>query len=438
MCSSDLGEETLLVSQTALSTMMVIGEACGYSSPKELINDNSDYLLNDISVNLQRLGQHPQAPRVLTVMLAHSDCSLLPLIRDIVQDVLMALDLSYDHTAALFCSVLHALMKALARWFPPSCCRTSKPPSLSPSAKQEDFDICQFLLDYRKQKELAQGIGIELDETEDPEVPPPPECEEVDDSRGPDVKAELPPHLSIAKDVAERCVHLLSDPSLRLRLKVLDVLELCVYVLSEREDELLPMAHRCWPALLQRLTVDDPLAVLRAFRVLCALGETCGDFLRRRVSKEVLPKLCSSLTRQAPISAAAGPVYSHTLAYKLQLAVLQGLGSLCQRLDLGEADLDAVCEACLPYLSCRQPIRLQEACLSVFRHLIQVDPDSFWFTLNEIHCPSSYTPPHPDLQPLQLSGMGRPRDEYSDNVLKLLKEEFDSNSPTNQPTLTSW
>ncbi|CAL8253690.1 unnamed protein product [Arctogadus glacialis] len=29
----------------------------------------------------------------------------------------------------------------------------------------------------------------------------------------------------------------------------------------------------------------------------------------------------------------------------------------------GEADLDAVCDACLPYLSCRQPISLQEACL---------------------------------------------------------------------------
>lgn len=29
----------------------------------------------------------------------------------------------------------------------------------------------------------------------------------------------------------------------------------------------------------------------------------------------------------------------------------------------GETDLDAVSEACLPYLSCRQPIRLQEACL---------------------------------------------------------------------------
>lgn len=53
------------------------------------------------------------------------------------------------------------------------------------------------------------------------EVPPPPtEGEDVEDLYGPDVKAELPPHLSITKDVMERCIHLLSDPSLRLRLKV--------------------------------------------------------------------------------------------------------------------------------------------------------------------------------------------------------------------------
>uniref|UniRef100_A0A8C6PFI6 TELO2 interacting protein 1 n=1 Tax=Nothobranchius furzeri TaxID=105023 RepID=A0A8C6PFI6_NOTFU len=407
------GEETLLVNQAALNSMMCISQACGYSSLKELINDNSDYLLNDISLNLQRLSQHPQAPRVLTVMLAHSDSSLLPLIRDVVQDVLMALDLSYNHSAALFCSVLHALMKALARWFPVSRCRTGG--SARSKTSTDDFNCRQFLLDYQKQKDLAEGVGIEVDDTEDLEVPPASEGEDAEDICGPDEKSELPSHLIITKEVAERCVHLLSDPRLQLRLKVLEVLELCVYVLSERENELLPMAHRCWPVLRQRLTADDPLAVLRAFRVLCTLGEACGDFLRRRVSKEVLPRLTSSLTRQAPVSAKAGPVYTHTLAYKLQLAVLQGLGSLCQRLDLGEADLDAVCEACLPYLSCRQPVRLQEACLSVFQHLIQVDPDTFWFTLNELHCPCSYTPPHPDLPPIQLSGMGRPRDEYSDN-----------------------
>ncbi|XP_061128137.1 TELO2-interacting protein 1 homolog [Syngnathus typhle] len=419
------GEETLLISQVALDSMWDISKACGYLSLKELINENSDYLLNDISLNLQRLSQHPQAPRVLTVMLTHSDSTLLPLVRDIIQDVLMALDLSYDHTASLFCSVLHALMKALARWFPLTSGKTKETsPSKQTCADQEVFNIRQFLLDYRKQRELAEGIGIEEDDPEDLEITPPTDFQEDNDADGCDVEAELPTQLSITKDVMERCIHLLSDSNLYLRLKVLDVLELCVSVLSERENELLPMAHRCWPPLLQRLTADDPLAVLRAFRVLCTLGHTCGDFLRRRVSKEVLPKLTSSLVKQASISAKSGPVYTHTLAYKLQLTVLEGLGSLCQSLDLDEEDLDIVCDACLPYLSCRQPIGLQQACLSVFHHLIQVDPDAFWLTLNEIHCPSSFVPPHPDLQPVQLSGMGRPRDEYSDNVLKLLREEF--------------
>lgn len=75
---------------------------------------------------------------------------------------------------------------------------------------------------------------------------------------------------------------------------------------------------------------------------------------------------------------------------------------------------------------------------SVFRHLIQVDPDTLWFTLNELHCPSSYVPPHPDLQPVKMSGMGRQRDEYSDNVLKLLKEEFDSVTETAGESVTQW
>ncbi len=57
------------------------------------------------------------------------------------------------------------------------------------------------------------------------EVPPPSECEDVEDLGGPDVKAELPSHLSITKDVMERCIHLLSDPSLRVRLKVLSIEE---------------------------------------------------------------------------------------------------------------------------------------------------------------------------------------------------------------------
>ncbi|XP_026056024.1 TELO2-interacting protein 1 homolog isoform X2 [Carassius auratus] len=411
------GDESLLVSQAAFSAMCDLCKACDYSSPKELVIKNSDYLLNDVSLNLARPSIHPHAARVLAVMFTHSDASLLPLVADVVQDVLTALDLSYDQRAPQFCSVLHSLMKALVRWFPETI-GCQKTPSKETQDK-ECVNLRQFLLDYKKQKELAEGIGLEEEDPNDLEVPPPTSDEDTD---GPAEKKELPLHIQIVKDVMERCIHLLSDSNLRIRLKVLDILELCVCVLCEREDELLPMVHRCWPALLHRLTNDDPLAVPRAFKVLCVLGESCGDFLRKRVSKEVLPRLTSSLMKQAEVSARSRPVYTHTLAYKLQLAVLQGLGPLCVKLDLMEADLDRVIDACLLYLSCRQPMRLQEACLSVFRSLMDLDSDLVWFSLNELCCPVPYEPPHPHLLPVTLSGSHKPRNQFTDNVLTLLQE----------------
>ncbi|KAJ3586879.1 hypothetical protein NHX12_013271 [Muraenolepis orangiensis] len=301
----------------------------------------------------------------------------------------------------------------VVRWFPPSLDYPERPPSRpdeSFGAEPEDMtalDVWQVLLDYSRQKELAEGIGAEDEEEEEEEGEP--------------------EHMDVfTSDQHNANMSELMDVFISF---VLDIVELCVCILREREDELLPMVHGCWPVLLHRLTDDDPLAVLRGFQVLCTLGEACGDFLRNRVSKEVLPRLGSSLTRQAPVSARAGLVYTHTLAYKLQLAVLQGLGALCLRLQLGEADLDAVCDACLPYLSCRQPINLQEACLSVFRHLIQVDPDAFWLTLSQLHCPSPYAPPHPHLQPLQLGRTGLTRDQYTHNLDRLLRDAFGSLVP---------
>ncbi|XP_034497737.1 TELO2-interacting protein 1 homolog isoform X2 [Ailuropoda melanoleuca] len=360
------GDQTLLISQAATSAMMDICHACGYDSLQHLINQNSDYLVNGISLNLRHLSLHPHTPKVLEVMLWNSDASLLPLVADVVQDVLATLDQFYDKRATSFVGVLHALLAALEE--------QSEPP------KADEHDP------------------------------------------GPDVAPPLPVQIQIATHVMERCVHLLSDANLKIRLKVLDVLDLCVVVLQSHKNQLLPLAHRAWPSLVHRLTNDNPLVVLRAFKVLRTLGGKCGDFLRSRFCKDILPKLAGSLVTQAPVSARAGPVYSHTLACKLQLAVLQGLGPLCERLDLGEGDLNKVADACLIYLSAKQPVKLQEAARRVFLHLMKVDPDSTWFLLNELYCPEQLTPPHPSLHPVHLRGITGQGNPYATNVLRLLQE----------------
>uniref|UniRef100_A0A8C6W5R6 TELO2 interacting protein 1 n=1 Tax=Nannospalax galili TaxID=1026970 RepID=A0A8C6W5R6_NANGA len=112
------GDQSLLISQVATSTMVDICHACGYDSLQHLINQNSDYLVNGISLNLRHLTLHPHTPKVLEVMLRNSDASLLPLVADVVQDVLATLDQFYDKRAASFVSVLHALLAALGTMKP--------------------------------------------------------------------------------------------------------------------------------------------------------------------------------------------------------------------------------------------------------------------------------------------------------------------------------
>uniref|UniRef100_A0A8C8AAZ5 TELO2-interacting protein 1 homolog n=1 Tax=Otus sunia TaxID=257818 RepID=A0A8C8AAZ5_9STRI len=418
------GDKTLLISETALGTLGDICEACGYDSLQCLINENSDYLVNGISLNLRQLAHQPRAARVLDTMLRHSDASLLPLVEDVIQDVLSALDHSYSTQASTFLGVLHSVTAALAQWFGASRGeeQTGEWPQGASSQGQQVVtrqEVEQFFLDYVRQKQIAEGNLPDAEAEESDEVPPPAQPEQTSsDTAG---EAPLPSHAQLAKDVMERCIHLLSDGRLRVRLRVLDVLELCVTVLHPHGNHLLPLAHRAWPALVPRLTSDDPLAVLRAFKVLCALAQRCGDFLRQRFCRDVLPKLSRSLLSQAPASARAGPVYSHTLAFKLQLAVLQGLGPLCEELDMGESDLNKVADACLIYLSAKQPMKLQEAAQSVFLHLMHMDPDSTWLLLTEVCCPHRYEPPHASLRPVKLRGMETQRNEFTDNVLLLLE-----------------
>ncbi|XP_058033159.1 TELO2-interacting protein 1 homolog isoform X2 [Ahaetulla prasina] len=358
------GDGTLLVSQTAKGTLVNICQACGYLSVPELLRQNADYLANGVSLHLRHPADEPHALRVLEAMLRHSDAGGASLVEDLVEDVLDRLDQCHSERASSFLGALRTLMASL------------EDPAVQPEAPEGS----------------------------------------------PEAERSLPLQAKMAKDVLERAIHLLPSKSLAVRLKALEVLELGVTVLGPHENVLLPLAHQAWPALVCRLVNDDPLAVLRAFKVLCTLGAHSGDFLRSRFSKDVLPKLAASLVAQAPTSAHAGPVYSYTLAFKLQLAVLQGLGSLCQALDLGENDLSTVVDACLPYLSTRQPGRLQEAARSVFLRLMEVDPDAIWFFLCSIWCPRNLEAPHPCLRPVKLAGSEKTRNEFTDNVQSLLDQ----------------
>lgn len=56
----------------------------------------------------------------------------------------------------------------LARWFPSSRAKTRESAGSKHTSSPEDvLDVRHYLLDLRKQKELAEGVGIEEDDAED-------------------------------------------------------------------------------------------------------------------------------------------------------------------------------------------------------------------------------------------------------------------------------
>ncbi|KAG9473934.1 TELO2-interacting protein 1 homolog [Eleutherodactylus coqui] len=408
------GDPSLMVSGSAMVALDNVSQACGYKDVNQLIELNADYLASEVSVGLRRLRRrHGGAARVLHAMLENCGPSLLPLLYELVQDLLPALDQSQNEGAKILFPVLNSLVNKLGRWFPSP--RTGTPPVTDASIQHQSHhenlaeEMTLFLQDHIEQHRIAKG---DLEEEEAADVLPP--SEDVTDVQ----KPPLPTHAQITKEIAERCTHFLSHNDAQLRIQALDTLGLSLIPLHSREDVLLPLAHKIWPCLVKRLVQDEPLVLLRAFQMLVSLAASCKDFIRQRVCKDALPAFLTSLRSQALVSCHAGPVYSHTLGFKLQKALLDGLGTLCVDLALGDGDLLEVIDSCVLYLSARQPKHLQEAAVRTLLSLSQLDPDIVWLHLCEWQSPPEV--PHPSLVPL--SWTVRSNDEYTQNVCKVLQK----------------
>ncbi|KAM4605878.1 TELO2-interacting protein 1 homolog [Discoglossus pictus] len=412
------GDPSMMVSRVAMLTLSDISVACKYQGVIQLIESNADYLASEVSVGLRRLCmRNAGAARVLHSMLANCGSSLLPILGELVQDLLPALDQTQGDGARIIFPVLNLLVAHLGKWFPPGDTQiVPKLPEVSVWNPEDSESLAQeiqdFLQNHIEQQRLARG-EVEEEEVETIDAPLPQKCDDEDDQ-----KPEMPTHIRISKEVAERCSHFLSHKNPQIRLQALDTLLLSLVSLQSQEDVLLPLAHKVWPSLVKRLLHDEPLVLIRAFKVLVSLAASCKDFLRQRVCKDALPAFLTSLRSQAPASCRAGPVYSHTMAFKLQLAVLEGLGSLCVTLGLGDGDLLEVLDSCVLYLSARQPKRLQEAATRVFHNVALLDPDITWLYLCEWQSPPPV--PHSSLTPLPWTG--KSNDEYTQNVHKILKK----------------
>ncbi|XP_076365524.1 TELO2-interacting protein 1 homolog [Tachypleus tridentatus] len=409
------GSNCGLVSHTAHVALHFMSFHCHYSSVADIIEQNADYLVNILSLKLRHFTENPGIPVVLKVVLQKCDCSILLLVQDMVSEVLCALDYFHNVQSLPLVRVMLEVMNAIQRWFPaqPEDI-SSRSPVLPPSQR-----VKKFLLDYLHNKQLAETFSDEDDESiENPDG----RSTEINGYFNDDEKKpEKPLHVRMVLDILQRCVHLQASNNIWVHLLVLDMISVGVVVLKQHQDDLLPMVHQLWKPFVQQFS-NDVTVMIKAFETLSAMVSTCGDFIRQRTLQDVWPKLMRFLENQAKTSYGKNSgSYQFTGNYKFQLKILSGVGLLAQKLGFQENEVGLLASTLHPYLSCSQPVTLQQAALGAFDTLIELDPDVVWLYLISLSSSVNLQPPHPSLCPVELR-CTNDEPECTSNVQYLLQK----------------
>ncbi|XP_056022184.1 TELO2-interacting protein 1 homolog [Ostrea edulis] len=417
-----LGDETAYISSTAYLSLCDICHVCQYKSIGELVQRNADYLVNAISLRLRHFYENKKSPLVLKVMLQYSSCDILPLIDDTVQEILESLDDNYEQEAFLFLSVLYELVKAVNRWYKDSAKKGSKDSedkqlSHNPYRIDGNLDVVSYIKEYLHLKKVSEGEDIE--NTQD-DASLEENAQDADEMQT-DQKKEPPLHVKAVKEIMLRSKHLLSSRNPNIRLLTLDTIAISCQALQSHQDELLPLVHEIWMPFTARFVDQEKHVTKKAVETLVVMADTSRDFICRRCTKDVFPKLLSFLEKQAEISKGSSKAYLYTVNFKLQQCVLSQIGNLCNQLGVLGNNLDLVSSVCVLYLSARQPNALQKIATETCTVLISLDPDPMWLKLCDLYHPKEFLSYVPLFKPVKFKSTPGTRNEFTDNVVKLLK-----------------
>ncbi|XP_002130662.2 TELO2-interacting protein 1 homolog [Ciona intestinalis] len=410
------------VSECAVLSLAVISRSCGYASTADLIKFNADYLASTLSLHLQHLSLFPRCPDVLQAILKYDDKTLFPLIRDTIQEILSKFDVTNTDVDTLqsFVSLFVCVLRSIQNWFDRA--HTSDSPVRV--VKDDTEDLLQFLREHRTKKLEAEENQYQPEEETDPDEVQDTEEEETDPS------SEKPPEdVTVVLEILHRCRNLTAYKSRMVRIMVMDAVAEGIVALSGQDTWLLPMVHQLWPSIVSRFEDQEMQVVQKAFEVICVISSTCGDFIRKRLGKEILPKLMNFLKQQQSNNRAltnyshSSVAFTHTALYKLKLNLLQNLGPLLVHSSLGGMDITTICASCYGFLSMTQPPKLQESAIILFRNLITVNSDAVWLFLSDIFSVKQvYDPPESKFKFQKITVSGTPDNEFAKNISILLPD----------------
>eukprot|EP00045_Choanoeca_perplexa_P016529 m.224326 g.224326 ORF g.224326 m.224326 type:complete len:1086 (+) comp17286_c0_seq3:465-3722(+) len=342
-----LGLPQARIAESAKYCLEAVASACHYETPADLITANSDYLINDATLRIRYMSVDPLAAYSIQQLLGYAAPALLLAVKDMMDDVFVALDGYQPANLTQFVLILNSMLHALSRWH-----------------QGDALPLDYHHYDHHGLRSEAGRPKLPTDVTNDDNPDP-------------------PPHITLVLETLSRAKHLLGDANPQHQVLLLDCIRLGMTLLGPFERQLLPCVAQLWPPTLACMQSDTPWVATAAIEVLAPMAQASGSFLRDRISREATPILLQKLSSQrnrlidqSDYSArVAGP------RHKMVISILQVLQAVWVHLQPSAQELQLVAASAAVYLHRDLESSIQNTSVELLTALIGLDADVVWFEL---------------------------------------------------------
>eukprot|EP00475_Leptophrys_vorax_P001981 TRINITY_DN11138_c0_g1_i11.p1 TRINITY_DN11138_c0_g1~~TRINITY_DN11138_c0_g1_i11.p1 ORF type:complete len:922 (-),score=265.25 TRINITY_DN11138_c0_g1_i11:53-2818(-) len=409
-----LGDSNLDISNAAKCSLLEICVALGYANIEHLVISNADYFVDALSFKLKYSSEDVSSSLMLQELLKQSSTfepELIPLLRDLLKDVMQALDWSVSDESRMV-SYLRSLT-AIVNY-------TARDPTLVPKVEFEFADEKSSDYGYSLE-DMARRILTKLEELDHesrlPEenevgdfVPPhlynKKKCDETkedetfgeeDEEVGRDnnmeairreEEAEKPTDDELLISGAlKKCQNFLGSDNMTIRYIALDAFCNGLPLISHKDNVLLPLIAQMWEPLKSQFNfVSQRELFKKTFDLVELMGSLASKFLSRRLNSELWPTMKNVLREVNREVEKEGlwkkSQFESTLEFQILKKILSFLLKSATWPD-ATWNLKDVTRAILPIVMTDHNSSLRNLSIAVLERFCLVDADLIW---SEVYC----------------------------------------------------
>ncbi|EDV91395.1 uncharacterized protein LOC6568451 [Drosophila grimshawi] len=369
-----LASSNTMVHQAATFAFVSMQLALKYAAPAHFIECSTDYLSFHLTSLLKKSPGSSAAVDILTVVLQYRTRGSVPQLSSIYESICEeSAKMHQSDNIHSYLRVFNVFLSHLATWQSDTASQIA---DIQMHADEESNILSNWLNVLNKQI-TDDSVELNSAPTDDPDITMSP-AEAEDPSTEQPASTILPRHIEMTKKILEQTIKFVSSSEQSQQIPALECLATGIPLLSDYENELLPLVHLVWQPLVEKFRQKDSLVLSRCFSLLHILALHAKEFILKRSLSDVIPQVQQFLMAASKHSCVE---VSQAQEYKLQLKLLQQLASLIRSLQLEGKHLHDLLNIAALYLSQKQPKEMQVLAVHLFENLASYNGPFVYVTL---------------------------------------------------------